>query len=291
MPKKVFILGATGMLGHRLCRQLPQHHFTVYAAVRDPATIAPGALGLQAHIVKIDDIFDDASLMELCDATQPDVIINCVGIIKQVAEAKNRYLSVAINSLLPHRLAHVAKEQNARLIHISTDCVFSGKKGEYTEADISDADDVYGKSKYLGETDDSEKNALTLRTSIIGHELKRPTNSFLEWALSQKNKTIKGYKQAFYTGFTTNEMANIMAMVINQHPQLHGLYHVASSCITKYELLHLINKIYQLNLSIEPDDDFYCDRSLTMDRFIQATQYHAPSWTSMIQTMYDQEKK
>lgn len=289
MGKRILVLGGAGMLGHKVCQLLPQQGFEVFAAFRNAPASSLMPFYQNVQIVDNIDVMNDAALNKAFNTAKPDVVINCIGIVKQLNEAYDRYLSVAINSFLPHRLSRLCQDFNARLIHISTDCVFSGEKGSYCETDESDAKDLYGKSKYLGETDDTEKNAITLRTSIIGHELKSDTHGLLEWFIKQENKRVKGFKKAIYTGFTTTELINIMVRLINQHPELYGLYHVASDPISKYDLLHLINDIYKLNVTIEADNDFFCERSMIMPRFTEVTGYKAPSWKQMILEMYKEK--
>lgn len=287
MDKRILVLGGGGMLGHKVCELLPAQGFDVYAAFRKlPAE--PAACYQSVHLLDGIDVLNDTALKQAFAQSKPDVVINCIGIVKQINEAYDRYLSVAINAFLPHRLNRLCQEYGARLIHISTDCVFDGKRGRYQETDLSDAEDLYGKSKYLGETDETETNAVTLRTSIIGPELKTNTHGLLGWMLEQEGKTIKGFKKALFTGFTTAELTRIMTVIIKQQPSLSGLYQVASNPINKFDLLTLINDIYKLNVTIVPDENFVCDRSLVMQRFTAQTGYVAPSWEKMIMDMYNQ---
>jgi dTDP-4-dehydrorhamnose reductase len=202
-------------------------------------------------------------------------------LIKQHPRANDPLLALETNALLPHRLALLCEASHARLIHISTDCVFSGEKGSYTEADYSDAQDLYGRTKYLGET--SAPHAVTLRTSIIGPEL-HTRYGLLEWFLSQK-AGVKGFQKAIFSGFTTDELARIIAAYVIPNPELQGLYHVSSEPISKYELLHLFNQYYGCGLSIGPQSTFYCDRSLISERFQRATGYTPPAWPEMIASM------
>jgi len=170
---------------------------------------------------------------------------------------------------------------------LGTDCVFDGARGNYGETDFSDARDLYGKSKFLGETTAAEESALTLRTSFIGRELQRPTHGLVEWFLTQKGKTVKGFSRAIYTGFTSEELTRIIALVIEKYPALQGLFQVASAPINKFELLNLVKNAYVLNVGIERDEEFVCNRSLRGERFGQMTGYAAPSWPRMVQEMHD----
>jgi len=230
------------------------------------------------------DAADFASLEAVIRERRPEAVVNCIGIVKQLREAKNPIISLEINSLLPHRLAMLCGEIGARFVQISTDCVFSGDKGMYVESDESDARDLYGRTKFLGETTAGESAAVTLRTSIIGCEIAASPHGLLEWFFGQARagKTVNGFARAIYSGFTTAEMARIMAMVIREQPGLTGVCHVASEPINKYDLLCMVRDVMGLDVRIEPENEFVCDRSLVMDRFAAATGYTAPPWRQMI---------
>lgn len=282
---RILILGAGGMLGHKLCQLLPEQQFEVAATLRRPTDFP--SLYSKVRLITDVDVLNERSLTSAIDAAAPDVIVNSIGVIKQKREAEDRYLTIAINSWLPHRLAKLCGETGRRLIHISTDCVFSGNRGNYSEDDPSDAEDLYGKSKFLGETDARETSAITLRTSLIGPELADPGLGLLEWFLAQSDTGhVQGYTNAIFTGLTTREFADIIALVIRDAPQLHGVYHVASTPISKYELLKLIARVYDLRIDVEPNDAFRCDRSLRADRFDAATGYQPPDWEAMISRMH-----
>jgi dTDP-4-dehydrorhamnose reductase len=280
---RVLILGAAGMLGHKLCQLLPTFGHEVLGTIRSPKASLERFDGVydQTRLIEHVDATDDDALARVVSEVTPDAIVNCIGVIKQLKEAHNALLSVRLNAYLPHRLAALAAEQGCRLVHISTDCVFSGERGGYTEADLSDARDLYGKSKHLGETLEDEPAAVTLRTSIIGRELRRPTHGLLEWFLAQRGGKCGGFAGAIYTGLTTIEAAGVIDLVIRQ-PDLRGLYHVATSPINKYDLLHLIADVLGLDVTIERDEKFQCDRSLVMDRFTRETGYQAPSWQALV---------
>jgi dTDP-4-dehydrorhamnose reductase len=279
---RVLILGGGGMLGHKLC-QLFGPRFETWATVRSGAgdLARRGILSAQRLLDGIDAADFDRLVRAIADV-RPDAVINCVGIIKQLREAKDPIVSLAINSLLPHRLANLCRASGARLVHISTDCVFSGRKGRYTEADVSDAEDLYGRSKFLGEV--VLPGCLTLRTSIIGREIKT-ASGLVEWFLGNRGGRVRGFRRAIYTGFTTSALARVMADVLENHPGLTGLYQVSSDPINKYDLLRLVNETYGLGVQIEADDDFVCDRSLDCTRFRQATGFCRPTWPEMIQDM------
>jgi len=282
--KKVLIFGATGMLGYSLFRQLSQlKNLEVHATVR-------GLEGLSSWfdsklLVNIRENVDadnfDSILRILADI-KPEAVINCIGIIKQLQMANDPIISININSLFPHRLALACAASDARLIHISTDCVFRGTMGNYTENDYSDATDLYGRTKFLGEV--YYPHCITLRTSIIGHELKGKYG-LIEWFLAQ-NEKARGFTKAIYSGFPTVEIARIIADYVIPNRDLTGLYHVSSDAISKYELLCLVAKQYGKKTKIERYDDFVCDRSLDSSRFRNATGYKPPSWPELIDKMY-----
>ena len=279
---RILILGGAGMLGHRLVADL-RTDFDVWTTLRGapPATGPDGLFDPQRTIGGIDVLNVDA-LTEVLATVRPDVVINCVGIIKQLAAAKDPFLSVSINSLLPHRLHRLCRAAGARLIHFSTDCVFSGRTGNYSEDDQSDAFDLYGRSKFLGET--VGDGAFTIRSSIIGHEL-ATSSGLLEWFLSQRGQRVRGYRRAIFSGFTTTEMARIVRRVLTEHPELSGTLQVSSEPIDKYDLLTLIKKVYRVDALIVPDDEVQIDRSLDSTRFRQLTGYVPPPWPQMIEEM------
>lgn len=279
---KILVLGATGMLGHKMLQVLgkrfPNTQGTVHGSVNE-GPLAQMQLISEHQLHGFVDAENFPALAGLLRRLEPNVIVNCVGVIKQRSEAKAAIPSIKINALLPHRLAEVCSEWGGRLIHFSTDCVFSGKRGLYTEDDIADAEDLYGKSKYLGEV--ATDNAVTLRTSIIGRELAHH-KSLLDWFLSQNHSQVRGFKRALYSGVTTNHLAEVVSDLIEHHPQLSGLYQVVGHTITKYDLLHLVRDAWDLDIEISPDENFVCDRSMIGDKFHQATGYVAPSWPQLV---------
>ncbi len=198
--------------------------------------------------------------------------------------AKNAVKTLELNAVFPHRLAELAEQCGARLINISTDCVFDGVNGNYTENDLPNAQDLYGKSKSLGEV--TGEKCLTLRTSIIGRELKTQ-HSLVEWFLSNEGKSVKGFTNAIYSGFPTVVLADIIERLISEFPQMHGLYQVSSEPINKFDLLQLIREAYRADIKIEPDADFKIDRSLNGTKFKEATGMIFPDWQTMIRRMAD----
>tara|TARA_B100001245_G_scaffold47038_1_gene30777 strand:- start:41 stop:895 length:855 start_codon:yes stop_codon:yes gene_type:complete len=282
---RLLILGGSGMLGHQLWRGLHAQHDTWVTLRRPVADFAVHNLFDEAKAIQFDDITDDTALERALGQAKPEAVINCVGLIKQRDEASDEALTLRVNAEFPHRLAKRCGEAGARLIHFSTDCIFAGTKGNYTESDPSDAADLYGQSKHQGEVADA--HSVTLRTSVIGHEL--GTNlALLDWFLSQRGQAISGFTKAIYSGFTTLEMARIVDRILTKHPALSGVWHVASEPISKFALLQLCREKLGWEGVIEPNDEFVCDRSLNADRFNQATGYTPPSWEAMISELAQQ---
>lgn len=278
---RILVLGASGMLGNAMLRVLSDRvDWTVYGTVR--TEVAPLlALVKEERLVTGIHVDQYDSLLAAFSQTNPDVVINCVGLVKQLANAENPLEAVPINTLLPHRLARICQLIGARLVHISTDCVFSGKRGNYSELDLEDAQDVYGRSKLLGEV--NYPHVVTLRTSIIGHEL-RGGHGLIDWFLSQQG-SVKGYTDAIFSGLPTCELARVVRDFVIPNTKLHGVYHVAADSISKYDLLHLVNSVYHKGLRIEPDSSFHINRSLNASRFKEATGYVAPGWQELITKM------
>lgn len=279
---RILILGASGMLGHKVWQVL-RSRYEVHAAARaEWRGLARFGLfeadrfhgGLEAG--------NPDSLLQLLGAVRPEVVVNCVGIVKQAAAATDPVASLTVNALFPHRLAAACQATGAPLIQISTDCVFSGRKGGYTEADVPDAEDLYGRSKLLGEV--ITGRALTLRTSLIGRELSRQSG-LLEWFLANRHGRLRGYTNAIFSGFTTQALAEILAWVIEDQPTLAGLYHVASEPISKYSLLTKISRAFGFEAEIEAYAGYHCDRSLDASRFRTATGWQPPSWDEMIEVL------
>jgi dTDP-4-dehydrorhamnose reductase len=274
----IVILGGTGMLGHKLFQQLRQQWSRTICAVH-PRKADPllSRIPLFQNEAVIDglDVSDFDRLAGLLREIQPDFVVNCVGLIKQREGASSPVPTITLNALLPHQLAELAAVWGGRVIHFSTDCVFSGMRGNYQETDPSDASDLYGRTKYLGET--VEPNALTIRTSIIGRELANH-RSLLEWFLAHRGGRVDGYRKAIYSGVTTNHLAEVVRDIIAAHPHLTGVYHVASTPISKCDLLCLLRDAYNLDIAIYPVDGEICDRSMDGSKFRAAIGYTCPSW-------------
>lgn len=281
---KILILGITGMLGHRLFREFSADtSLDVWGTLRQPSGQTHFDPFLREHVLPNIDVLNQDALIEVFSRVRPEVVINCVGVIKQLSHANDPLTVLPINALLPHRLAKLCKISRARLIHISTDCVFSGRKGHYTESDPSDAEDLYGKSKFMGEVHD-QPHVVTLRTSIIGHELST-TYALVDWFLSQKEQ-VRGFSKAIYSGLPTAELACVIMEFVIPNAQLSGLYHVASTPIAKLDLLRLVATQYGKDIDIVPDDSIVIDRSLCADRFHAATGYTAPDWPALVASMH-----
>lgn len=298
-PTRVLILGAGGMLGHKLfhaLRAVGDVFGTLRANSVPPWGVRDGddANPRGRIIVGVDANAHDA-VVGAIDRVRADVVINCIGLVKQREVAKHAVPAITINSLFPHQLADACSGRGVRLVHLSTDCVFSGGKGGYREDDVPDPVDLYGRSKLLGEVD--REGCLTLRTSIIGWELAH-RSGLLEWFAAQRGKTIRGYQRAIYSGVSTAVLARLIGLLLKQHPQLWGVYQVASTPISKYDLLvQLRNALGWSDIAITPDTEFRCDRSLDGARFERATGWRAPDWGNMIRELaaewpwYEQRRK
>lgn len=287
---RLLILGGTGMFGHQL-HHAARSRFETWVTVRRDATAGRHALSSEseseseAHYHHIVPGIDAASPSTYADAIariQPHAIVNCIGLIKQRAEIDDAVEAIQVNALFPHQLARCAAAAGARLIHISTDCVFSGRTGGYRENDPPDADDLYGRTKLLGEV--TGPGALTLRTSMIGRELST-NRGLVEWFLGRRNQDAEGFTHAIFSGLTTPVLAALILDIIERHTDLTGLYHVAAAPIDKYRLLALLNAAFDANVRITPSDRVRIDRSLDGSRFRDATGFAAPDWKTMIEQL------
>jgi len=279
---KIIVLGGDGMLGHKMFQVVKDRFHETFCTLHgniDDDVHSKIPLFQEGNVIENFDVMDFNHVQKTLSNLSPDYIINCIGIIKQRPETNDYILSITINSLLPHKLARVCEIWGGRLIHFSTDCVFSGKKGAYLEEDISDAEDLYGRTKFLGEA--AAENSLVLRTSIIGREL-RHFHSLLEWFLRQNHQKIYGFKRAMYSGVSTNYLAELVSDIIVNFPLLSGLYQVTGQTIAKYDLLCLLRRAYNLDMEILPEENFFCDRSMQGDKFHQATGFQSPSWPELV---------
>lgn len=280
---RILIIGATGMLGYSLFSNLNEHsNLSVFGTVRNITGKEHFFKDTQLQIISGVDAYDITSLEKAVAEVYPDVVINCVGLIKQHGISKQHIDAVKINALLPHALANICDQVNAKLIHFSTDCVFTGEVGLYTEDSLPDARDLYGKSKCLGEVNYGKH--LTLRTSIIGHELTSAV-SLVDWFLSQCEST-KGFSKAIFSGLPTSYIAKLMVDCILPNPEVAGLLHLSVDPIDKYTLLQLVAKQYQKQITIVESQDLVIDRSLNSDEFRHLTKFSPPPWSELVEYMY-----
>lgn len=281
---RYLVLGATGMLGHQFMRTCHYRGIEVFGTVRSKSKLPPALINSKDLLFELQDATNLNKISTIIEDTKVDAIVNCIGIVKQSHLASDHVQSISINSLLPHQLNSLCVKHNIRLVHISTDCVFDGTKGMYSESDQCNATDLYGKSKHLGEVDYG--NTITLRTSIIGHEASDNTHGLLEWFLAQ-NSEVEGFTQAYFSGLTTNNLSNTIISIIEDSVLPSGLYHVASKRISKYDLLKIISEVYNFKIGISPSDNFKIDRSLDSSNFENLTHYEPLDWLSQITGMQD----
>jgi len=280
---KILVLGASGMLGNAMFRVLSGYDgYSVVGTVRNDSARRHFVENLQPHLLTGIDVEHHDAIVRAFALVQPDVVVNCIGLVKQVADADNPLQAIPINAMLPHRLAQLCQVGGGRLIHISTDCVFSGRTGMYSEEDTPDATYLYGRSKLLGEV--SAPHTITLRTSIIGTE-RDTCRSLVGWFLAQTG-SVKGYRQAIFSGLPTVELAMVIRDQVIPRTDLSGLYHVAAEAIDKDALLRLIATTYTKDITIEPSDEVVINRSLDASRFHKATGYTPPSWPELIRRMH-----
>ncbi len=282
---RILVLGISGMLGNAVFRffsGIDRHE--AYGTLRSTRDIAFFPTHLQESITAGIDVLDQESIIRILSDVRPDVVINCIGLIKQLSAANDPLVALPLNALFPHRLSRLCKLARARLVHISTDCVFSGRGGGYLESDITDAEDLYGKSKQLGEVTD-QTHTITLRTSIIGHEL-HSHHALVDWFLSSDDR-VNGFARAIFSGLPTIELARVIDDYVLTDASLHGLYHVSAEPISKYDLLKLTAEVYDKQITIVPNDELVIDRSLNSDRFRSATGYQPPAWPDLIRAMHE----
>ena len=284
--KKVIVLGANGMLGHKVFEVLSKYkNFDVYGTVTNIDSFG-GCLPKKYESKIIENIYADKieTIDDLIKKHKPNILFNGIGIIKQNKEISDTINSIVINALFPNLVSNLCDKYNCRFITIATDCVFDGQKGNYVDDDLPTCHDVYGMTKYLGEVK-NKNNTLTLRTSIIGHEL-YSNISLLDWFLSQENM-VKGYKKAIFSGFTTLEFSKLLVEKIIPNEKLHGLFQISVDPISKYDLLKVIASTYKKNIIIEPNDDVKIDRSLNSEILRNTIKYNPPKWETMIVEMYN----
>ncbi|MDI6688249.1 MAG: SDR family oxidoreductase [Desulfobacterales bacterium] len=276
---RILILGGTGMLGHTLWQHFSLRFPDTYTTIRQSRTAYEQyELFTGDKVIDSVDVIDFQTLTGIMKCIKPDFILNCIGITKRRKEADMPVYAIALNSLLPHKLAEWGRNNSAKIVNFSTDCVFDGKQGNYTEESPTNAVDLYGKTKALGEI--QGENSLTLRSSFIGVELHAGTE-LLEWFLSQTG-VVKGFKNVIYSGLTTFELSRIVEKILVEHPDAFGLYHVSSDPISKFDLLTLIKEKMHLNVEIIPDETVRCNRSLDSTKFRKEFNYTPPTWEVMV---------
>ncbi|WP_080762118.1 dTDP-4-dehydrorhamnose reductase family protein [Chromobacterium violaceum] len=279
---KVLVLGASGMLGNAIFHSFSKNPaYQIHGVCRNLGKLPINTVWKKEKILCIEDIMSREHLYQIFNAVKPDVVINCIGIVKQLNSASDPLQCIPINSILPHMLADLCQTFSARLVHFSTDCVFSGKLGNYHESDFPDAKDLYGRSKLLGEVE--YDNSITLRTSIIGREL-NSAHSLLDWFLSQEHE-VKGYRRAIFSGLPTTEIAKLLEDKILPNKKLSGLFHLSAEPINKYELLKYCTAIFDKKISITPDDTLVVDRSLNSNRLREEISYTPPSWPELLRDL------
>ncbi len=279
MKKRVLVLGGGGMLGHKVL-QACRERFAVWGTFRGDIDryVAYGIIDAE-HAVSGVDAMSFETVERALRAVGAEVVVNCIGVVKQLAEGRDPIISITVNSLFPHRVAAICREIGARIIHVSTDCVFSGRKGMYRESDPADAEDLYGRSKLLGELEG--ENALTLRTSIIGREL-GSTTGLVEWFLSNRGGTVDGFTEAIFSGLTTLALSTLICDLIASDDAPHGLYHVSAEPISKYDLQVLLDRAFDATVMIRPSTELRIDRSLDSARFRQVAGWQSAAWPEMV---------
>jgi dTDP-4-dehydrorhamnose reductase len=278
---KILVLGGDGMLGHELYRELRDYH-EAGVTLRQQRKEFSGN-----HVFAGVEARGSTRIEEVIAQFRPAAVVNCIGIVKQRVEYADAITSIEVNALLPHRLAIACRALGAHLVHLSTDCVFSGDKGGYREEDRPEPLDIYGRSKLLGEV--TGEGALTLRTSMIGLGLYRKT-SLVDWFLAQKGKA-QGYRKAVFSGLTTRELARVIRMILEKHPQASGLYHLSTAPISKYDLLVKLRERLAKSIEIVPVDEPRIDRSLDSTRFRRVFSYKPPEWDAMLDELAGETRK
>jgi dTDP-4-dehydrorhamnose reductase len=281
---KILVLGASGMIGHKMFQVLTRKGWDVYGSVQKDRAEYLG-YGPQTQVFESSKIFDkvdlssDENLLSLLNRVRPQVVINCVGITLRKEQIKDLNYCLTLNSFLPQKIRCWVEQNGAYLIHFSTDCVFSGEESPYSESSIPTALDIYGRTKYLGEV--MGPHSLTLRGSMIGLELFGKTE-LLEWALACKGKAIRGFTNAIYSGVTTDFMAKLVDLVLQQKTLLTGVYQVSSDPICKFDLLAKINTAFQLKMTITPDGSYSSNKTLDSRKIQDLLKIKIPSWDHMI---------
>lgn len=280
----VLILGASGMLGSTLFRTFClDDRYDVFGTVRNFSDIHYFKNRYKDRLLPNIDLEDETVLPRVLAQVKPHTVINCVGMVKQKENSSDYIKNISLNALLPHRVLRSCSMVGARLIHISSDCVFSGLQGNYNESQSPDPVDLYGRTKLLGEV--TSENAITIRTSIVGHEL-HTKHGLVEWFLNETSE-VKGYTKAIFSGLPTIEVSRVLRELIIPNPDLFGLYHLSSDPISKYDFLKIVAEVYQIDISIVPDSSVSIDRSLNSGKLRSVLNYKPKKWYNLIGDMYD----
>ena len=282
----MLILGSTGLLGNTLTKYfLLKEDYDVFGTIRDYSKLEFFKKKYHKNFLIIKNILDYDEIKKVLKNIKPDILINCLGITNKETLLNPNQIEncICINSLFPHKLQGICSELGTRLIHLSSDCIFSGKKGFYTENDIPDPPDIYGKSKLLGEL--NYENTLTIRKSVIGHELES-SKGLLEWFLAQKN-FVYGYKNVIFSGITVLELAKVIDEYILPRSDLKGVLNLAGESISKFDLLKIIADIYKKSVEIIPNEAIKINRTLNGSQFNNLTGYKMKSWSSLIKSMHE----
>ena len=283
---KILILGGSGMLGHKFLESWQKSHIVKCTLRKEIQFYNNSHFLNKENSIENVDVLDITKVDKVIEDFMPDILVNCVGVTKQIIDQSKIMHSIYINSYLPHKLKEISEKYNTRLILMSTDCVYSGDKGFYKEDDISDATDIYGKTKALGEID--SEGVLTLRKSTIGLEIYNK-HGLIEWFLGQK-EIVNGYSKAIYSGVTSQELANIIETIMIDYPNMSGLYNIASKPISKYKLLSDLNERLNNILDIQSDDTVVCDRSLDPNKFQNDTKIQVKAWEVMLDELAEEIK-
>ena len=277
---KILILGGNGMIGHKMYQTISKIHKDTWVTLRKSLTsYSYSEIYNPEKVIDNIDLINFQTISNQLNKINPDIVVNACGITIRRGIETLKSNSIILNSALPHFLNEWVTSNNKRLIHFSTDCVFTGAKGDYIDNDNKDAYDLYGSTKSMGEVIDS-KYAITLRGSMIGSELENKTELF-EWFLKQKNKKIKGFNKVIYSGITTTKMAEIVLKLIDQFPNLSGVYNISSKPISKFELLKLWNNLFDINANIEIDNSYTSNKNLISDNFYRTISMEQPDWVEL----------
>ena len=274
---KILILGGDGMIGCKMAQVLSAQNHEIVISIREKKDLTLKSISSKSKVFFNDFLKDN--ILDFLVKVNPDIIINAIGVTIRRGAKKKISDTIYLNSLFPHQLSNWALAFKKRLIHFSTDCVFSGSEGSYLEDTTPDALDYYGKTKGLGEV--NSKSSLTIRSSMIGPELFNKTELF-EWIINNKEKEINGFSRVMYSGVTTFYMARIVADLIDNHKNLSGIYNVASKPISKFELLHLINDNFDLGLIINDDKTVISNKTLNASKMAKEIGLQPPSWDELI---------